>query len=210
MSSGINTEISSDGADQERTEEPLRPLTVRDWLIGSLCGAGLAVIMFIAASFSVPEPMIIPLAVIGFGLGILAYFDHVTHLILDTHNLAFLALAAASLFIPASAGYITWGPAAVGFGIVFLFMLTLAVVANYVGGGDIKLAPIPAAVLSVASPLAACMWLCLTFMACLAYQIAAKVEGQQKKFVAMAPFMAIALVPSFVISNSVMASMGLQ
>lgn len=202
---------TSDGSSaHERNEEPLRPLTIKDWLFAVVWGAVLGSIMAVVAQNSAPESMTLPLAVTGFGLGLLAYLDHVTHLILNTHNLIFAAAVGAALILPYQAGYSTWGPAATGAVLVFLFLLVLALVTGFAGGGDIKLAPIPAAALAVASPLAACMWLLVTFLVCLIYQIACKINRSDQKYAAMAPFMAVALVPALVISNVIMTAMGLE
>ena len=197
-------------AAHERTEEPLRPLTVTDWLLAVACGFILGGLMAVAAQNSAPESMTLPLAVTGFGLGLLAYLDHVTHLILNTHNLIFAVAVCAALILPHQAGYSTWGPAATGAVLVFLFLLALAMLTGFAGGGDIKLAPIPAAALAVASPLAACMWLLLTFLVCLIYQIVCKLKVSPQKYAAMAPFMAVALVPALVASNAIMTATGLQ
>lgn len=210
MSTGNSLETAPDASASERSEEPLRPLEPADFVKGAAFGAALALIMVPVASHSAPEAMFFPLLTASFGLGFLAYLDYVTHLILHMHNLVFAVVTAAVLCIPAAAGYSVWGPAGVGAGLVFLFMLAVAVLTGFVGGGDIKLAPIPAAVLAVTSPLAAVMWLLLTFVACLIYQCTVKVTGMEQKFAAMAPFMAVALIPAVAVSAAVMTSMGLQ
>lgn len=210
MSVHTSASGTPDTAAQERTEEPLRPLTITDWFFALFWGAVLGALMAVTAQSLAPEPMMLPLAVTGFGLGLLAYLDHVTHLILNTHNLLFALAVGAALILPYRDGYSTWGPAATAAVLVFLFLLVLALVTGFAGGGDIKLAPIPAAALAVASPLAACMWLLLTFLVCLIYQIISKLKVAPEKYAAMAPFMALALVPALVVSDSIMTAAGLQ
>lgn len=57
---------------------------------------------------------------------------------------------------------------------------------------DIKLSPIPAALLAAISPITAMLWLLFTFALRLIGMIIARLAGSKRRHVAMAPFMAVA------------------
>jgi hypothetical protein len=177
-------------------EDGLRELTGHDYLVATAWGIAGAMATSVVSVLFLPVHLMALTFVLGAGLGVLGYLDHCTQLIRNKHNLVFggaaaLLLVATQILSPASAVLI---PALIAAAVTFVFMLALTVVAGFAGGGDIKLSPIPAALLAAVSPIAAMMWLLFTFVLCLAAMIAAKLRGSTRKHVAMAPFMAVAAV----------------
>ncbi|HEX9086496.1 MAG TPA: prepilin peptidase [Arthrobacter sp.] len=175
-------------------EAGLRELTGHDWLAAAAWGIAGAVATSAVSLPFLPMHLIALTFVLGAGLGVLGYLDHCTQLIRNKHTVVFGAaaavlLTATQILIPAAQILI---PALVAAAVTFVFMLGLAVITKFAGGGDIKLSPVPAALLAAVSPLAAMMWLLFTFVLCLGAMIAARLSGNTRKHVAMAPFMAIA------------------
>lgn len=187
----------------ENLEEPsgfknegLRELTGQDWLYAAAWGIAGSLAATAVSVLFLPAQLMALTFILGAGLGILGYLDHCTQLIRNTHNIAFgiaaaLILVATQVISPASAILL---PAVIAAAASFAFMLGLAVYTQFAGGGDIKLSPIPAALLAAVSPIAAMLWLLFTFALCLAAMIAARLTGSKTKHVAMAPFMAVAAV----------------
>lgn len=176
-------------------EAGLRPLTGHDYLIASVWGIAGAIATTAVAVLFLPVHLLSLTLVLGAGLGVLGYLDHVSQLIRNKHNL-FFGISAALLL--GATQVISGGPvlipAAIAAAAAFAFMLALTVFTGFAGGGDIKLSPIPAALLAAVSPIAAMLWLLLTFVLCLVGMIGARVVGSKRRHVAMAPFMAVAAV----------------
>lgn len=177
-------------------EAGLRELTGHDWLVSAAWGIAGALATTAVSVLFLPVHLLSLVFVLGAGLGVLGYLDQCTQLIRNKHTLVFgagaaLLLIATQILSPASAVIV---PALVAAAVTFVFMLALTVVAGFAGGGDIKLSPVPAALLAAVSPIAAMMWLLFTFILCLVAMIAAKLRGSTRKHVAMAPFMAVAAV----------------
>lgn len=192
-------------------EKGLRELTRRDWLIASLWGIAGALATAAASVLFLPSHLQPLTFALGAGLGVLGYLDHCTQLIRDRHNVVFGAAAAAILvatqvLTPSGAVLI---PAAVAAVVTFGFMLALTVFTGFAGGGDIKLSPIPAALLAAVSPIAAMMWLLFTFVLCLVGMIAARLRGSTRKNVAMAPFMAVASVLAIAVYGMLSQALGI-
>jgi len=193
------------------SEAGLRELTGHDWLIAAAWGVACAVASSAVSVSFLPMHLIALNFVLGAGLGVLGYLDHCTQLIRNKHNLVFggaagLLLTATQVLSPASVVLL---PALVAAVVTFVFMLGLAVITNFAGGGDIKLSPIPAALLAAVSPLAAMLWLLFTFVLCLAGMIAARLAGSKRKHVAMAPFMAVAAVLSIMAYGMLKQTLGI-
>ncbi|MET4143723.1 prepilin peptidase [Arthrobacter sp. UYCo732] len=179
----------------------LRELTSQDWLFAATWGIAGALATTAVSVLFVPVHLMALTFVLGAGLGMLGYLDYCTQLIRNAHNIVFGTFAAilliATLIIsPASAILL---PAVIAAAASFVFMLVLAMYTGFAGGGDIKISPIPAALLAAISPITAMMWLLFTFTLCLAAMISARLTGSKRKHVAMAPFMAVAAVMAIAI-----------
>jgi hypothetical protein len=177
-------------------EAGLRGLTGHDWLFSVAWGIAGAVATSAVSVLFVPVHLLALTLILGAGLGVLGYLDRCTHLIRNKHTLVFgaaaaLLLTATQILSPASAILI---PALVAAAVTFIFMLGLTVATGFAGGGDIKLSPVPAALLAAVSPIAAMLWLLFTFLLCLVAMITAKLRGSKRKEVAMGPFMAVGAV----------------
>lgn len=190
--------VAAPSAEEETgfNEAGLRELTGHDYLVATAWGIAGAMATSVVSVLFLPVHLMALTFVLGAGLGVLGYLDHCTQLIRNKHNLVFggaaaLLLTATQILSPAGAVLV---PALIAAAVTFVFMLALTVVAGFAGGGDIKLSPIPAALLAAVSPIAAMMWLLFTFVLCLTAMIAAKLRGSTRKHVAMAPFMAVAAV----------------
>lgn len=193
------------------SEAGLRELTGHDWLAAAAWGVAGAVATSAVSVLFLPLHLIALTFVLGAGLGMLGYLDHCTQLIRNTHTLVFgtaaaLLLTATQILSPAGAVLI---PALVAATVTFVFMLGLAVSTNFAGGGDIKLSPVPAALLAAVSPIAAMLWLLFTFVLCLGAMIAARLSGSTRKHVAMAPFMAIAAVLAIGVYGLISRALGI-
>jgi hypothetical protein len=177
-------------------EAGLRELTGHDYLVATVWGIAGALATTVVSVLFLPVHLMALTFVLGAGLGVLGYLDYCTQLIRNKHTLVFgaaaaLLLTATQILSPAGAILI---PALIAAAVTFVFMLALTVATGFAGGGDIKLSPVPAALLAAVAPVAAMMWLLFTFVLCLIAMTAAKLSGSTRKDVAMAPFMAIAAV----------------
>lgn len=193
------------------SEAGLRELTDQDWLFATAWGIAGALATTAMSVLFVPTHLMALTFILGAGLGVLGYLDHCTQLIRNTHNVVFgiaaaLLLVATQTISPASAILV---PALIAAAAAFAFMLGLAVCTQFAGGGDIKLSPIPAALLAAVSPIAAMMWLLFTFALCLAAMIAARLTGSGRKHVAMAPFMAVAAVLAITVYGLLSQALGI-
>lgn len=180
----------------ESQEERPRELTGHDWLVATAWGIVGALSASAVSMLFVPVHLLSLTFVLGAALGTLGYLDVLTQLIRDKHNVVFgivaaLLLSATQIISPSSAVLI---PAAIAGAATLAFMLVLTVLTGIAGGGDIKLSPIPAALLAAVSPIAAMLWLLFTFMLCLVVMIAYKLAGSTRKNFAMAPLMGIAAI----------------
>lgn len=166
----------------------------KDYIRGALWAAVAASAAWLGA-LPFASPALLPLILVtGGGLGFLGYLDHVTHRILDKHILIFgagvLALLAAT---QGAFGTSALVPGLIGGAAGFAAMLLLSYLTS-IGGGDIKLAPVPAAVLAVYSSAAVMTWLFFIFFFHLLWSVAVKVSGRPSAPVAGVPFMAAAFV----------------
>lgn len=192
-------------------EAGLRDLTGQDWLFAAAWGIAGAIAASAVSVLFLPVHLLSLTFILGAGLGTLGYLDSCTHLIRNKHNLVFgaaaaLLLVATQVISPSSAILI---PALIAAAASFVFMLVLAICTQFAGGGDIKLSPIPAALLAPVSPIAALMWLLFTFTLCLVAMIAARLTGSKQKHVAMAPYMAVAAVMAIGIYGLLSQVMGI-
>lgn len=182
--------------DTDPHEEGLRELTGHDYLVATAWSITGALATTVMSVLFLPVHLMPLTFVLGAGLGMLGYLDQCTQLIRNKHTLVFAAaaallLTATQILSPAGAILI---PALVAAAVTFIFMLGLTVATGFAGGGDIKLSPVPAALLAAVSPIAAMMWLLFTFLLCLVAMTAAKLSGSKRKEVAMGPFMAVGAV----------------
>lgn len=194
-------------------DAPKRPLATRDWAIGFLAGLGYLILTVLAGLYhQAGIGSLVLLGVAGFGLGLLAWLDHATHLILNKHNLVFggvavAAIAGVSIF---DGGLMTGAMALAGAAGAFIFMFILALSKmGIVGGGDIKLSPIPAALLAAWNPLAPVLWLFCTFVLVLGSMITTRLRKAPLEARAMAPHMALALIPTILGAGAIMAAAGI-
>lgn len=196
-------EAPTAGAPVRDPEEGLRDLTGRDYIVGAILGTATAALMVLAGKGFAPAAMALPLAVAGFGMGFLGYLDHVTRLIRNGHNALFGAVAAVALAVAlAPEGPSAWVPVLATAAGAFIFLLVLSAVSGFAGGGDIKLAPIPAAVLAACFPLTAVLWLLFTFVLVLIGQLVARAARSDDQHAAMAPLMAAAMIPAVIVGGA--------
>lgn len=201
ITTGQETPIS--GAPGHDPEEGLRELTGRDYIVGAIIGTATAALLFLAGRGFAPAAMAWPLAVAGFGMGFLGYLDQVTRLIRNGHNVLFGVLTAVALGVAlAPAGLAAWVPVLASAAGAFVFLLVLSAISGFAGGGDIKLSPIPAAVLAACFPLTAVLWLLFTFVLVLIGQLIAKAARSEDKHAAMAPLMAAAMFPAVIVGGA--------
>lgn len=191
-------------------EAGLRALTGQDYLVSAVWGIAGALATSAVSVLFVPVHLMALTFILGAGLGVLGYLDYCTHLIRNKHTLVFGI--AAALVLGATqmvSGGAVLLPALIAAVVAFGFMLALTVFTGFAGGGDIKLSPIPAALLAAVSPIAAMMWLLFTFTLCLVGMIAARLAGSKRKHVAMAPFMAVAAVLAIGVYGLLSQSLGI-
>lgn len=190
---------AAEAAPEAAPERASRILTGRDYLAAAGWGLAGAVVISAASLALLPIQLAGIALVLGAGLGVLGYLDHLTQLIRNRHTLAFGA--AAALMVAATqvaTPHPVLLPAVIGAVVAFVFMLGLTVATGFAGGGDIKLSPVPAALLAAVSPVAATMWLLFTFVLALGAMIAARLSGSRRRRTAMAPYMALAAVLAIV------------
>lgn len=162
-------------------------------------GWGLASALAAAAvSVAMLPIQFLPVAFLaGAGLGVLGYLDQITHIIRDRHTALFAAASAVLLIATqVSQGGFVLGWAAICAAAVFVFMIILGMTAGGLGGGDVKLAPVAAALLAAVSPLAALLWIQFLIYGALGGAIAARIRRRKNTHQAMAPYMAVAVLPA--------------
>lgn len=144
---------------------PLRETGPRDYLRAACWGIASALAAAAVSVLLLPVQVLPVVFLLGAGLGVLGYLDQVTHLILDRHTMAF-ATAAAVLLVATqvSQGGFILGGSLITAAAAFLIMAVLGMTTG-LGGGDVKLAPVAAALLAAVSPLAALLWIQFTFTA---------------------------------------------
>lgn len=192
-------------------EEGLRPLERLDYSLAASVGFLLAGLTSLTSLVTDSTHFTIPFGIVAFGLGFLAVLDHATRLVRNKHTLIFAGVTLAGLIgVSLAHGENFWLQALIGATGAFLFLLVLAVISGFVGGGDIKLSPIPAGVLAAWSPLAALLWLMFTFNLCLIAMIAMKLTGSRQTHMAMVPFMALALIPTIIVTSLVFPALGIM
>lgn len=199
------------GQPSEGTPEiGLRPLTGRDWLISVVWGifSGLATA---AASIALlPLNALALTALLGAGLGVLGYLDHCTQLIRNKHVLVYGAVAAILLVATQTfTDHQILLPALASAVVTFGFFLVLAMRTGFAGGGDIKLSPVPAALLGAISPLAALLWLLLTFTVCVGGMIWFRIVDPTRRHTAMGPYMAVAATLALIAYGLLAIELGL-
>ncbi|HEX9228329.1 MAG TPA: hypothetical protein VF885_17130 [Arthrobacter sp.] len=196
-------EAPATGASCHDPEEGLRELTGRDYIVGAIIGTATAALLVLAGRGFAPAAMAWPLAVAGFGMGFLGYLDQVTRLIRNGHTIVFGAVTALVLAVAlAPVGISAWIPVLATAAGAFVFLLVLSAISGFAGGGDIKLSPVPAAVLAACFPLTAVLWLLFTFVLVLIGQIAARAARSEDKHAAMAPLMAAAMIPAVIVGGA--------
>lgn len=194
----VQTAEVQDAAPRPTHDEPeagLRPLTGRDWLISVVWGIFSGLATAAASMFLLPLNALAITTLLGAGLGVLGYLDHCTQLIRNKHILVYGAMAAILLVAtqPFSDHQILL-PALACAVVTFGFFLLLAMYTGFAGGGDIKLSPVPAALLGAVSPLAALLWLLFTFVICVGGMIWFRIMDPSRRYTAMGPYMAVAAV----------------
>lgn len=191
-------------------EAGLRELEGHDYLVAAAWGIAGGIGTSAAAVMFLPAHMLALTLVLGAGLGFLGYLDHATQLIRNKHNLFFgicAALLLGSMQVVSGGDVLL--PAVLSAAGAFVFMLALTVITGIAGGGDIKLSPIPAALLGAISPIAAMLWLLFTFVLCLCVMIAAKIAGSKQRHMAMAPLMAVAAAGAIVVYGLLANALGI-
>lgn len=176
-----------------------------DWVSAFLAGgvsAGAAIMAGTAlmpAGFTIPSALWPALVILTFGLGALARLDVLTHLIRDRHTAVLAAVTVPAVVWAAWSGVTVygfpyWAVALAAAVFAFVFLLGVAMVAGFVGGGDIKLSPLPAAVLAGTGLMTPFVWFFLTFGFALIAFLVLKATGSQVKRAPLGPFMALAAI----------------
>lgn len=217
MGYGMDTQTLDTGQNAPAPAQPdrdpelgLRDLAPVDYVAGAVAGIVLAALTCLAGRTFAPAPMLVPLAVAGLGMGFLGYLDHVTRLIRNRHIVIFGAVAAVALVVAlAPAGPAAWIPVLASAAGAFVFLLVLSAITGFAGGGDIKLSPVPAAVLAACFPLTAALWLTFAFVLVLIGQITAKLAHSEAKHAAMGPLLAAAMLPALILGGLYQQSLGL-
>jgi leader peptidase (prepilin peptidase)/N-methyltransferase len=176
----------------------LRETTPQDHLRAAFWGIASAL-----AAATVSVLLLLPIQVLpvtfllGAGLGMLGYLDQITHTIRNQHTALFATAAAVLLAATqVSQGGFVLGWALICAAAVFVFMILVALTAGSMGGGDVKLAPVAAALLAAVSPLAVLLWVQFLFIGAVAGALTARFAGQRKTHLAMVPYMAVAVLPA--------------
>lgn len=172
------------------------------WAVGIAAASGGAAYMF-------ARPALIPVAILGFLIGIIAAIDIKTHLIKDMHTVIIAAIS-----IPLTVWYaltagsawnLLWGAgiAAIIFG-VFLFLVWFT---GFGSGGDIKFSPIPAFILGTINPLIGIIWFFISLLI-----TALALSLSRKKQTAFGLGMALALPTSIAVTYYLyqLAGMGMM
>lgn len=132
------------------------------------------------------------LTVLLTGMAVLAVADVLYEKVEDwATGLLAIAVFAALLYDGVPAGQVIGGLVAAA--VVFVLFLEIGVTGR-MGGGDVKLSPVPALVLGTISPLLAFWWVGVAFAIQAVAQLAAQPSGQAKTAIAIpfVPAMAIA------------------
>ncbi|MCC3299238.1 prepilin peptidase [Arthrobacter caoxuetaonis] len=176
-------------------EDGLRPLVGRDWLVATLWAIFTGLAASAASVALLPVGYLGIVALLGAGLGLLGYLDHVTQLIRNKHNVIYGIFAAVLLVATQTfMDHQILLPALISAVVTFAFFLVLTMYTGFAGGGDIKLSPIPAALLGAISPVAALLWLLFTFVLCVGGMIYYRITDPATRHTAMGPYMAAAAV----------------
>lgn len=191
-------------------EDGLRPLVGRDWLVATLWSIFTGLAACAASVALLPVEYLGIVALLGAGLGLLGYLDHVTQLIRNKHNLIYGTFAA--VLLVATQTFMSHQillPALISAAATFTFFLVLTMYTGFAGGGDIKLSPIPAALLGAISPIAALLWLLFTFILCVAGMIYYRITDPTTRHTAMGPYMAAAAVITVIVYGFLAAQLGI-
>lgn len=166
-----------------------RAATEKDYIVAAVWAGVSATAAWLAAlPFTVPALLPAFLVAAG-GLGFLGYLDSVTFKVRDRHNLVYgLAVLLVLAATQGAFGAPVLVPALIGAASVFAAMFILAHMMG-IGGGDIKLSPIPAAVLAAYSSAAVIIWLFLFFVMLLANNTVAKASKRAPGPVAGVPLL---------------------
>jgi prepilin signal peptidase PulO-like enzyme (type II secretory pathway) len=179
------------------------------WAWGIVSGAISAAVAY----FLLPIGAAVLIGILGLGAGILGHIDAKTKLILNGHTLVYGAIIALALvvlqFMDGGVSLLAVA-AATGTG-TFLTMLVLWWTTGFASGGDIKLAPVIAAGLSVVSPMTAPLWLLVAFILCLLVTAVQLVRRRRAaaQTVPMAPLMAAAIPTSIALNYWLYAALDL-
>ena len=161
----------------------------KDYITAAVwAGAAATAAWLTALPFAAPALLPAFLVAAG-GLGFLGYLDSVTLKVRDRHNLVY---GTAVLLVLAGTqgafGTPVMLPALIGAASVFAAMYVLAHMVG-IGGGDIKLSPVPAAVLAAYSSAAVIIWLFLFFVLLLVNNNLAKARKRTPGPVAGVPLL---------------------
>lgn len=192
-------------------ETGLRETTPEDHLRAAGWGIASGVAAAAVSAAALPVQHLALAFVLGAGLGVLGYLDQVTQLIRNWHT-AIFAIASAVLIgaTQVSLGGEVLLPAVGAAAAAFTFLLILALILpGFIGGGDIKLAPVAAALLAAVSPFAALLWLQFMFIGAMVGMIVARLMGNRNKHMAMGPYMAAAVLPALAGYGLLAPSLGL-
>lgn len=197
-------------ASEPAAETGLRPLTGADWLVSVVWGILSGLAAAAATLVFLPLNALAITTLLGAGLGVLGYLDHCTQLIRNRHTLVFAGFGAVLLLAtqPFTDHQILL-PALLCAVVTFGFFLLLAMYTGFAGGGDIKLSPVPAALLGAISPLAVLMWLLFTFVFCLAGMIFFRITDPSRRHTAMGPYMAAGAVAAIIAYGFLAIELGL-
>lgn len=162
-------------------------------------------------SSSIADGFVPAFAVLGFGIGAVAWIDLKTHLIKNAHslNLAWVIglLTVLGAWLSSDWSSLIWGVVAAA--IVMVTFILLVVFVNFGSGGDIKFSPIPALLLGAASSvLTALIWLFMSFIFAMVFLIIGQ-KMENRNFIAFGPAMAFSLPLTILLSDLLYQSVGL-
>lgn len=198
-------------ASDKPDEAGLRELAAADYLRAAGWGIASGVSAAGVSAAFLPVQYLALSFVLGAGLGVLGYLDQITQLIRNWHTAIFASASAVLIgATQVSLGGDVLLPAVGAAAGTFAFLLILALILpGFVGGGDIKLAPVAAALLAAISPFAALLWLQFMFIGALVGMTVTRLAGNRNKYMAMAPYMAAAVLPALAGSGLLLPSLGL-
>lgn len=175
---------------------PVRETGPQDYLRAAGWGIAAAVASAVVSVLVLPVQALPVVFLLGAGLGTLGYLDQITHTIMDRHTVIFATLASVLLAATqVSQGGFLLGWSMASAAAAFILMVILGLTTG-LGGGDVKLAPVAAALLAAVSPLAALLWIQFTFIAGLAGAVTHRIAKGNNTHLAMAPYMAFAVLPA--------------